>query len=165
MRVKNILLKLGNITKKRDTKITTEIAIFGIYEREFAQYSRSLNRLRTNHISLLLILSLTVQLLVAFHASVELLQTSVFPLYFSVSQEKFFVYSKCVIRQKNGPYISCWYTFSENWRDLRGFNSRMIWLLLLVIRETTASIGSTILTDLGEKEYSLIKGKKVKSKN
>lgn len=39
----------------------------------------------------------------------------------------------------------------------------MIWLLLLVIYEVSANKGNIILRDLGEKEYSLVKGKKFKS--
>lgn len=38
----------------------------------------------------------------------------------------------------------------------------MIWLLFFVIHEMSASNGNMILRDLGEKEYSLIKGKKLK---
>lgn len=40
----------------------------------------------------------------------------------------------------------------------------MIWLLFLFIHEILANNGNTILKNLGEKEYSLIKGKKLKEK-
>jgi len=48
-------------------------------------------------------------------------------------------------------------------REIRGdrtFNFKMIWLLLFVIHEILASSGNMVLRNLGEKEYSLIKGKK-----
>lgn len=44
-------------------------------------------------------------------------------------------------------------------------NSKMIWFLIFIIHEISASNGNMILKDLGEKEYSLIKGKKLKSRN
>lgn len=41
---------------------------------------------------------------------------------------------------------------------------KMIWFLFLFIYGILANNGNTILRDLGEKEYSLIKGKKLKRK-
>lgn len=45
------------------------------------------------------------------------------------------------------------------------FYPTIIWLLFFVIHMVSTNTGNLVLRDLGEKEYSLIKGKKLKYKN
>lgn len=65
----------------------------------------------------------------------------------TVIQCTFFIFYKC--------------THSEIMCE-KVFDLKMIWLLFFVIDIILANNGNMILKHLGEKEYSLIKGKKLK---